>query len=204
MYLHLYFNPEKLSDDGKAFNRKMGTLKEEILSGKRVPEHENEYRKYFIIKETPKRGISLTFNQKAIDAAHERYGFFVLISNEVKDPVTALSLYRMRDIVEKAFWNIKERLNLRRTLTSSESSLEGKLFVEFVALIYLSYIKKKMEEAGLFSKYTIHELLDELDVIECFTEPGKAPVQGEVLKKQEQIYRDLGVTPLLENPEHEE
>jgi len=118
-----------------------------------------------------------------------------------KDPVTALSLYRMRDIVEKAFWNIKERLNLRRTLTSSESALEGKLFVEFVALIYLSYIKKKMEDAGLFSKYTMHELLDELDVIECFTEPGKAPIVGEVLKKQEQIYRELGVTPLLATPE---
>ncbi len=79
--------------------------------------------------------------------------------------------------------------------------LFGKLFVEFVALIYLSYIKKKMEEAGLFSRYTMHELLDELDVIECFTEPGKSPIQGEVLKKQEQIYRDLGVTPLMTTPE---
>ena len=108
----------------------------------------------------------------------------------------------MRDIVEKAFWNIKERLNMRRTLVSSESSLEGKLFVEFVALIYLSYIKNKMDEAGLFSKYTMHELLDELDVIECFLEPGKAPIQGEVLKKQEQIYRDLGVIPLLASPKN--
>ena len=197
MYLHLYFNPEKLSDDGKAFNRKMDILKAELLSGKRNPEHEKDYKKYFIVKETPKRGVSLSFKQDAIDAAHERYGFFVLISNEVKDPVTALALYRMRDVIEKAFWNIKERLNLRRTLTSSESSLEGKLFVEFVALIYLSYIKKKMEEAGLFSRYTMHELMDELDVIECFTEPGKAPIQGEVLMKQEQLYRDLGVTPLL-------
>lgn len=201
MYLHLYFNPEKLSDDGKAFNRKMEMLKEELLSGKRNPEHEKDYKKYFIVKETPKRGVSLSFKQDAIDAAHERYGFFVLISNEVKDPVTALALYRMRDIIEKAFWNIKERLNLRRTLTSSESSLEGKLFVEFVALIYLSYIKKKMEEAGLFSRYTMHELMDELDVIECFTEPGKAPIQGEVLMKQEQLYRNLGVTPLLASPE---
>ena len=61
--------------------------------------------------------------------------------------------------------------------------------------------KKKMEETGLFSKYTMHELLDELDVIECFTEPGKAPIQGEVLKKQEQIYRDLGVMPLLATPQ---
>ena len=197
MYLHLYFNPDKFSDDGKAFNRKLDTLKNELLSGHRVPEHEKEYRKYFEMKETPKRGISLTVKQDAVDAAHERYGFFVLISNEVKDPVTALSLYRMRDVVEKAFWNVKERLNLRRTMTSSESSLEGKLFVEFIALIYLSYIQKKMEEKGLFATYTLHELLDELDVIECFMEPGKAPIQGEVLKKQEQIYRDLDVMPLL-------
>ncbi|WP_442852097.1 IS1634 family transposase [Oribacterium sp. oral taxon 078] len=141
--------------------------------------------------------MSLSYKQEAMDSVRERYGFFVLISNEVKDPVTALRLYRMRDVIEKAFRNIKERLNLRRTLTSSESSLEGKLFVEFVALIYLSYIKKKMEEAGLFSRYTMQELLDELDVIECFREPGKAAIQGEVLKKQEQIYRDLGVEPPL-------
>ena len=190
-----------MRSNGKAFNKRLDGLKEELLSGKRIPEHEKEYRKYFEIRETPKRGISLSYNQDAINAARERYGFFVLISNEVKDPVAALSLYRMRDIVEKAFWNVKERLNLRRTLTSSESSLEGKLFVEFVALIYLSYIKKKMEETGLFAKYTMHELLDELDVIECFTEPGKSPIQGEVLKKQEQLYRDLGVTPLLATPE---
>ena len=197
MYLHLYFNPDKFSDDGKAFNRKLDTLKNELLSGHRMPEHEKDYKKYFEIKETPKRGVSLTVKQDAVDAAHERYGFFVLISNEVKDPVTALSLYRMRDVVEKAFWNVKERLNLKRTMTSSESSLDGKLFVEFVALIYLSYIQKKMEENGLFATYTLHELLDELDVIECFMEPGKAPILGEVLKKQEQIYRDLDVTPLL-------
>lgn len=201
MYLHLYFNPDKFSDDGKALNRKLDALKAELLSGKRVPEHEKDYRKYFEVKETPKRGISLSYKQEAIDSVRERYGFFVLISNEVKDPVIARSLYKMRDVIEKAFWNIKERLNLRRTLTSSESSLEGKLFVEFVALIYLSYIKKKMEEAGLFSRYTMQELLDELDVIECFQEPGKAPIQGEVLKKQEQIYRNLGVEPLLATPE---
>ena len=74
------------------------------------------------------------------------------------------------------------------------------MFVEFVALISLSCIKK-MEETGWFSKYTMHELLDECDVIGCFREPGKSPIQGEVLKKQEQIYRDLGVTPLLATPE---
>ena len=69
--------------------------------------------------------------------------------------------------------------------------------VRFHVQTALSYIQKKMEEKGLFATYTLHELLDELDVIECFMEPGKAPIQGEVLKKQEQIYRDMEVTPLL-------
>ena len=144
--------------------------------------------------------MTVTVRQDEVDKARERYGFFVLLSNEVKDPFTALSLYRTRDVVEKAFWNIKDRLNLRRTLTSSESALEGKLFVSFVALIYLSYLKKRMEKSGLLQKYTMREMLDELDVIECFLAPGKAPVYGEVLTKQEEIYRQLKVTPLQASP----
>jgi hypothetical protein len=31
-----------------------------------------------------------------------------------------------------------------------------------------------MQEKKLFAKYTLPGLLDELDVIECFSEPGKA------------------------------
>ena len=54
-----------------------------------------------------------------------------------------------------------------------------------------------MNEKGVFSTYMMHELLDELDVIECFMKPGKAPIQGEILKKQEQIYWDMDVVPLL-------
>lgn len=193
MYLHLYFNPEKAVEDQKNFNRFMSKLKEELLSKKHVPEHEKSYKKYFSVKETPVRGISIEPIQEAMDAARERYGFFVLLSNEVKDPVTALELYRNRDVVEKAFGNIKERLNCRRTLVSSDQSLDGKLFVEFISLIFLSYIKKQMQDKELFKEYTLQGLLDELDVIECFEEPGREPIVGEVLKKQEQIYTDMGV-----------
>ena len=46
------------------------------------------------------------------------------------DAITALETYRNRDLVEKAFGNLKEKLNLRRALVSSETGLSGKLFVE--------------------------------------------------------------------------
>ena len=200
MYLHLYYNPEKAAEDGRQFNRYLKKLEKELLCGKHEPTHENAYKKYFTVKQTPVRGIQVEPVDKVMEEARKKYGYFVLLSNEVKDPITVLELYRSRDVVEKAFGNLKDRLNCRRTLVSSDQSLDGKLFIEFIALIYLSYIKKKMEEKKLFSKYTMQGLLDELDVIECFSEPEKALIQGEVLKKQEQLFIDMGVKPLLAKP----
>lgn len=177
----------------KHFNHYMAKLQDELLSGKRLPEHESAYKKYFETKTTPVRGIQVTPRQDAMDEARSRYGFLILLSNEVKDAIAALELYRNRDVVEKAFGNLKNRLNGRRTLVSSDQSLEGKLFVEFIALIYLSYIKKKMEERDLFKKYTLQSLLDELDVIESYETPGNAIIVGEILKKQSKLYEDMDI-----------
>jgi len=55
----------------------------------------------------------------------KNYGYFALISNDIKDPLEALGIYRSKDLVEKAFGNLKERLDLHRTSVSSEKSLEG-------------------------------------------------------------------------------
>ena len=195
LYIHYYYNIDKAAEDEKAFDRRLIALKQELESGKRVPEHEKLYQKYFTIKTTPRRGTQVTVREEDISKARRYYGFFALITNETMDAVTALELYRNKDVVEKAFGNLKERLNMRRALVSSEQSLEGKLFVQFVALIYLSYIKKQMQVKGLLKDYTLPGLLDKLDVIECFEQPGKSLRVGEMLEKQKQLYHDLGVNP---------
>lgn len=195
MYLHLYYDQERASEEESRQNLLLATLQEELKRGKRNPEHESLYTKYFHISTTPGRGTKVVANQEAIDEAKKNYGYFALISNEVKDPLEALELYRNKDLVEKAFGNLKERLNFRRTRVSSELSLDGKLFVTFVALIYLSYVKKKMQENNLFQKYTLQGLLDELDVIECFEQPGYKRHWGEMTKKQIELYTAMGVTP---------
>ena len=82
---------------------------------------------------------------------------------------------------------------MRRLFVSSEQSLDGKLFVQFIALIYISYIKKQMQINGLYKKYTIASLLDKLDVIECFEHSNRKLRVGEVLGKQKDIYTALGV-----------
>ena len=195
VYLHIYFNIDKFAEDETKFDRKLISMRKEVLSGKRIPEHENFYKQHFVIKETPVRGIQVSIKEDLVKKTKRYYGYFVLLSNEKMDAMTALQLYRNKDLIEKAFGNIKDRLNLRRLLVSSEKSLDGKIFVSFVALIYLSYIKKHMQEASLFQNYTMQMLLDNLDVIECFENPGYDLRVGEILAKQRQIYEALGITP---------
>jgi len=74
-------------------------------------------------------------------------------------------------------------------------SLDGKLFVTFVALIYLCQVKKKIQENNFFQKYILQGLLDELDIIKCFEQPGYKKRWGEMTKKQIEIYAAMGVTP---------
>ena len=107
----------------------------------------------------------------------------------------ALRLYRRKDVVEKAFGNLKERLNMRRMLVSSERSLEGKLFAEFIALILVSHLDNKMRTSQLYSKYSMPLLLDKLNIIECFEYESNRLKVGELLDKQIEIYKDLGLAP---------
>lgn len=195
MYLHIYFSPERALEDETAFNNRMAQLQNELESGQRHPDHEKQYAKYFEVKTTPVRGTKVVANDEAMAKAKRNYGYFVLVSNDIKDAVTALEVYRNKDLVEKAFYNIKERLNMRRLAVSSEKSLEGKLFVQFIALIFLSYIITKMQAEKLFSQHTLQEILDDLDIIECFEVTGQQLQIGETTQRQLDLYTKLGVTP---------
>lgn len=195
MYLHLYYSSERALEDEKAFNSRMVDWQEELESDQRHPDHEKYYAKYFEVKSTPVREIKIIAKEDALAAAKRNYGYFALLSNEIKDSVEALEVYRNKDLVEKAFDNLKERLNLRRVAVSSEQSLDGKLFVQFIALIFLAHITKKMQENNLFKDHTLQEVIDELDVIECFEVPGQRLQAGEITKRQIDLYTRLGINP---------
>jgi len=194
-YLLLYYHPEKAAKDQIEMNEYLTSLYNDLKEGNRRDYRTRDYDRYFEIQETPKRGIKITPREEVMIEEARNYGYFALLSNEVEHPFKALSLYRSKDIIEKAFGNLKERLNFRRLQVSSELSLNGKLFVEFIALIYLSYVKKKMQEAKLFETWTLQSLLDELDTIELLEAPGYGRVLSEITEKQKDIYRALGVNP---------
>ena len=192
VYIHVYYNPELALEDELRLNARISELKSELESGKPARQNKNLYDKYFVTRKT-RGGLSVKLRQEVYDEEKRLYGFFALMSNDVKDARTALRIYRNKDVVEKAFGNYKERLNGRRMLVSSDLSLAGKLFVQFVALIILSYINKHMSDNDMYKKYTTSSLLDELETIECYKCSDGKPRLGEILEKQREIFRCMGV-----------
>ena len=194
LYLHLYYNDQQATDDKMVFNQLLDSLEEELLQGPKRAEHEKLYDQYYTVKTTPVRGTAIVPNDEAIEAVERNYGYFALLSNGIKDPLEALDIYRNKDLIEKAFGNLKERLNMRRTTVSSEENLDGKLFVQFVSLILLSHINRLMSERQLRKTFTLQEALDELDVIERYTQPGRRPYVGEITAKQTQLFEKFEVS----------
>lgn len=194
IYVHMYYNSAQAEADKTAFFAKLSEVGQAIMQGGCSEQQQVMADKYLYVHTTPVRGTKITYNEEAIREHTRHFGYFVLLGNDIKDPKQALWVYRNKDVAEKAFGNLKNRLNMRRPNASSEESLDGKLFVQFVALMLVSWIHKVMKENGLYKNWTMQQLLDELDCIERYDQQGKRPHYGEVTGKQRAIYEYFGIS----------
>ena len=76
----------------------------------------------------------ITLNNKVFQDANQHADIFVLVSDSVRDGKQAYYGYKDRRTVEDCFLDLKVKMCCDRFRTSSEDSLVGKCFVEFVAL----------------------------------------------------------------------
>ena len=153
IYIHFYYNDQKATDDKVRFNAMLDRLENYLVNGTPDPEDTKLYQKYFTIHETPVRGKVHSFNEDAIRKAEHNYVHFALMANGIKDSVEALRIYRLKDLIEKSFGNLKERLSMRRMSVASEENFEGKLFVQCVILALLF-------NNQIFSSWTTYQSFD--------------------------------------------
>ncbi|MDX9803750.1 MAG: transposase [Dehalococcoidales bacterium] len=119
-YLHIYYNSHAAAADTDGFTSELLDYKEELEQGLFIKGHEEAYTTFFIVKETPARGRRVLFNNEAIENHRNRYaGFYVLLTNDIKDPLQALEVYRTKDAVEKCFDDLKNHLDMKRLRTHS-------------------------------------------------------------------------------------
>lgn len=194
-YLHLYYNARKRADAIDRFNENLFEYKKELEAEKQNKKHQWAYDAFFIIKTTPKRGRKVLFNTEAVNQYIKRYaGFQALLSNSIKDPVKALQVYRDKDVVEKCFDDLKNQLDMKRLRMHSSATTDGRLFVQFIALIYISALRKEMRRSGLMKHYSVRELLQETETLTKIKYSGKyGYIITEMTKPQREILTALNI-----------
>ena len=82
--------------------------------------------------------------EKAINAQLEKMGTMILLSNKRFEGKEVLRLYRRKDVVEKFFDNMKHDIERKRLRIHNQETFEGRLFLDFLALIIYSKISSVM------------------------------------------------------------
>jgi len=85
---------------------------------------------------------------------------------------------------------------MKRLRIHSSPAMDGRLFVQFVALILMSALRKKMRDTDLIAKYTVRELLLEMEILTEVRYSGRYwPILTEITKPQRHIMESLGINP---------
>ena len=197
IYVHVCYNAQAATEDYDRFLTHLYMCKEELEQGRPQEDHQQDYDLFFFVKETPKRGRRVTYNQLAIDAYKKNTaGFLVLLSNTIKDSAYALQVYRDKDLVEKTFDDLKNSMDSKRLRVHLDESMKGRLFIQFIALIFISYISKIAHEKGVFKLFgSVAGILDELKLYNEVSISGqRQKICSERTKAQKVILEAFGLS----------
>ena len=166
-YVHIFYNPVKAANDIEDMTRRLLALKAKVEAKERLGEREKELSsRFLVVKDTPKRGRKVTFNEKELGDFQKKYaGFFCVLSNKIKCAKDAIECYRRRDMVENSFDDLKNALDMNRIRVHTSRRMDARLFIQFLALIFMNEIRKTTMEDKVLRHLTVRETMDEMETL---------------------------------------
>ena len=93
-------------------------------------------------------------------------------------------------MVENCFDDLKNHLDMKRLRVHNSAAMDTRLFLQFIALIYVSHIRKATRDDEKLKYLTVREVMEEMESVvkikysgrygEVFTE--RSPIQRHILK----------------------
>jgi transposase len=103
--------------------------------------------------------------------------------------------YRRRDVIEKAFDNLKNELDYHRLRTHLNETTDGKLFVAFLALILRTQLLNLIGALPRKGRPSGTEAILELKKIKALTFNGNGVYLSTLTAKQKKILGAIGLAP---------
>ena len=167
LYVHVFHKPEAAPIQERRLRESLFSLKKDLEDG--VEEFrlaaQKQIDSYLTVKRTAK-GVKVDFKMDGIEEAKRYWGYFVLVSNEIKDPFDALKAYRSREKIEELFATYKDSFDGRKPRTWYPENLYGRQFAQFVGLGYHCFLAKRILDVkkALSEKETEGKTKEELSL----------------------------------------
>jgi transposase len=206
VWKHVYFDTARRTEHIASLFASLKAWEEELSSGDVKEKNQWAYDRYFTVKTTPKRGLSIKRNQDAINAyKNDRAGYWVILTNCEKDAAAALCAYRERSLVESQFDDMKNDLAMSRLRTHGPDTMRGRAFVQFLALVITAQLRVMLQAAWdvrmevpkedrLARRYPLNELMLRLGSYRKTRFPGRyGAVVSAPTKAQRTVFLAFGI-----------
>lgn len=199
-YLHMYFDNNIYTTSRNILCDNVSSVKEDLILNKTLSATEKEFSNMYITQSED--GNSYLIDNAKLEESLKYAGFRVLISDTIKDPIAAYTAYQERNQVEYAFHTLKSRLNCNRFHVSKDTTLEGKVFVQFIATIISIMVRNRLKNYELNAKEASdnfslvyesdNKVLQMLNNI-MVTKIKEGLIYDEVVGKKKRFFAALGV-----------
>lgn len=196
LYAHVYFNAKKAALVRESLYSDVARLREEAEAKPDECAGSAEHKKYLNIRKSSKadKAYTISIKEDVVESRLRTSGWLLLISNDVSETKEAIRIYRAKDVVEKGFLRLKRSLGMGRLRVHSQETMEGRLFVGFIALILLSELHSVMTKKKLYERMTMKQLIRTLSKLRLHV-IGGVRVVAPVTKEQREIFDAFGVEP---------
>lgn len=169
------------------------SIEQELTDKSKISEKLVEkYSCYFDIDRKDDGSFTFEFNQSKYNESLQLCGCFGLITNNQKlKAVEILKLYREKNTVEESFASIKNDILGERMYVSKDTSLHGKLFIAFIALIIRKQFKKLLGDYVKKNRLNLDGCLMLLSDLKCVKRENRWFLQNRPTKRQRELLECL-------------
>jgi len=199
---HIFRNKEMYDEGVTSFYKQLITIEKKCNNKnysvredleKDCSENFSDYMKFYEIEKKNKKYL-LKRNQKKIDAQIQRFGTYILITNEVNlSKEKTLDLYKRKEYVEKVFDTMKNEMDRDRLHVQSAERTEGSIFIIFLSLIITSYMDKMLRTSKELKNYTKNKIFYELKKLKVTRFANGLNIVNELSKKVKNIFKIFGI-----------
>ena len=195
--LCVYYDAERAAQAERDLERRLEADEDRLSRMSEITQAQSKRyaKRGFRIRRSEDGAFSFERDYDVIDKAAENLGYFCILTSDLDaDPASVLRTYRRRDLVEKAFDEVKNHLDMHRLRTHGKATTDGKMFCAFIALIVRMFIENALSDWMDENHASTERVIRELAKIRAIKGAHGMRLLDPLTKKQREIVEGMGFT----------